>query len=218
MKKISLSAIVLAGAMALTGCSGSGSASDNCPVFGEVPALYADYDAQRDKIRESESDHKVAQTKIDELKEQYRAKIEAAGKSLDGKPIEVASSDDFKVEQPLSLTFKEFANGLNSAYTVNGEVVAAKDVAFDVSESWLKSHDVDYLMLPLMLTGLDKQGAELTSVRIGSFKGFKVADGKVILPAGTKAELQDTYYNKNDYDNLSRVKSVALTVDTKPLR
>ncbi|MDE6651208.1 MAG: hypothetical protein K2K08_02255, partial [Paramuribaculum sp.] len=45
----------------LTSCGSSGSSSDNCWIFGEVPGIYADYQAQRDKIedsaKKSESDY-----------------------------------------------------------------------------------------------------------------------------------------------------------------
>ncbi|MGN0237093.1 MAG: hypothetical protein ACI4AK_03290 [Lepagella sp.] len=224
MKNFKLSIMALLGVIALTACSDAGSSSSfqSCPVFGDVPGIYADYEAQRDKIEESaqnsEEAAKAASAKIDELKVQYRAKIEEAGKKLNGQPIEIAPSEDFKVAQPISLTFKEFANGLNSAYDVAGEVEAATDVALEVSESWLKSHDLEYLNLPLLLVGCDEQGAEVTSTRIGVYKGFKEADGKVILPAGTKAELQTTYYNNNDYENYLRVKSVKLLLDTKSLQ
>lgn len=65
--------MALLGVVALTACSGGGSSSENCLVFGEVPAIYADYQAQRDKIEESaqksEASYKKASSQIDELKE-----------------------------------------------------------------------------------------------------------------------------------------------------
>lgn len=45
--------MALLGVLALTGCSGGATSSENCMVFGEVPGIYADYEAQRDKIEES---------------------------------------------------------------------------------------------------------------------------------------------------------------------
>lgn len=202
----------------MVSCGGStGSSSKNCPIFGEVPSLYADYQAQRDKIEGSESNYKKTAAQIDELKEQYRAKIEEAGKKLDGQPIEIASGEDFKVVKPISLSFKEFANNVNSVYVVDGEVETAKDVNIEVSESWLKSHDVQYLYVPLLLIGCDDQGVEVTSARIGSFKGLQIIDGKLVLPTGIKAELQTVAYNKNAYDNYVKVKSVKLTLDTSKL-
>ena len=190
-------------------------------MFGEVPAIYADYEAQRDKIEESaqksEADYKKASAQIDELTEQYRAKIEEAGRKLDGQPIEITLGEDFKVVSPVSLSFKEFANSVRSMYDVKGEIETAKDITLEVTESWLKSHDVQYLMLPLMLIGCDEQGAEVTSARIGYLKGFNVADGKLVLPAGTKAELETVPYGDNDYDDYILVKSVRLALDTKKL-
>lgn len=110
-----------------------------------------------------------------------------------------------------------FANRVSSTYDVRGEIVTAKDINLDVTESWLKSHDVQYLMLPLMLIGCDEQGTEVTSARIGSITGFKVIDGKLVLPAGTKADLETTYYGDNDYESYVRVKSVKLALDTESL-
>lgn len=221
MKKFKQTMMALLGAVALTACSGGGSSSENCLVFGEVPAIYADYQAQRDKIEESaqksEASYKKASSQIDELKEQYRAKIEEAGKKLDGQPIEISTGEDFKVVSPVSLSFKEFANSVNSMYDVKGDIETAKDINLDVTESWLRSHDVQYLILPLMLIGCDEQGTEVTSARIGSFKGFKVVDGKLVLPTGTKAQLETVPYSDNDYDNYVRVKSVRLALDTKKL-
>ncbi len=210
MKTIKQTMMALLGAVALTACSGGGAPYENCLVFGEVPAIYADYEAQCDKIEES--------AQVDELKEQYRAKIEEAGKKLDGRLIEITPGEDFKVVNPVSLSFKEFANNVRSVYDVQGEIEAAKDISLEVTDSWLGSHDVQYLILPLMLIGCDEQGAEVTSARIGDFKSFKVVDGKLILPAGTKAELQTVVYGNDDYDRYIRVKSVRLALDTKKLQ
>lgn len=204
------------------GSNGSGaSSSENCLIFGEVPAVYADYEARCAKIEEtaldSDADYKQASSQIDELKEEYRLKIEEAGKKLADKPVEVTAGEDFRVVTPITLSFKEFANSVNAMFNVNGEVEAARDIPVEVTESWLKSHDVQYLMVPLMLIGLDEQGNEATSARIGSFKGFKVVDGKLLLPAGTKAELQPVPYSDNDYEKYVKVKSVKLGLDTSKL-
>lgn len=206
----------------LVSCGGSNSSSsENCMIFGEVPGLYAEYQTQRDKIGESamnsEADSKKASAQADELKEEYRVKIEEAGKKLDGQPIEITPGEDFKIVKPVSFSFKEFANNINAMFTVDGEVEAARDIEVSVTEPWLKSHDVQYLYVPLMLIGCDEQGAEVTSARIGSFKGFKVVDGRLILPAGTKAELQPVPYSNNDYDSYVKVKSVKLGLDTSKL-
>lgn len=213
--------MALLGIVAMTACSSGGNSSENCMVFGEVPAIYADYQAQREKIEESAqksaADYEKASSQIDELNEEYRAKIEEAGKKLDGQPIEITPDEDFNVVSPVNLSFKEFANRMSSTYDVKGEIVTAKDINLDVTDSWLKSHDVQYLMLPLMLIGCDEQGAEVTSVRIGSIKGFKVIDGKLVLPAGTKADLETTYYGDNEYESYVRVKSVKLALDTEKL-
>lgn len=216
-----IAGVSLLAAAILASCGGSGSSTESCMIFGDVPGIYADYQTQRDKIEESaqksESDYKKASAQIDELKEQYRAKIEEAGKKLDGQPIEIASGEDFKVVKPISLSFKEFANNLNAAFTVDGEIETAKNITIEVSESWLKSHDVQYLYMPLLLIGCDEQGTEVTSARIGTFKGFQVIDGKLVLPAGIKAELQTVAYNKNDYDGYIKVRSVKLALDTSKL-
>lgn len=206
----------------LTSCGSSGSSSESCLIFGEIPGLYADYQAQRDKIeesaKESEVSYKKASAQIDELKEEYCAKIEEASKKLDGKPIEIAQGEDFKVVKPISLSLKEFGNSVKFIFKVNGEVEAAKDVAIEVSESWLRSHDVEYLYLPLMMVGCDEQGVEVTKERIGCFnKCFKIVDGKVVLPSGTKAELETVAYNNNNYDDYIKVKTVKLALDTSRL-
>lgn len=220
MKTIKRIMMAFLGVFALSACSG-GASTENCPVFGEVPGIYADYQAKCDKINESalnsEGDYRKASAQKDELKEQYRSKIEEAGKKLAGKPIEIAPGEDFKVVKPISLSFKEFANSVNAMFNVDGEVVTAKDVVMEVSNSWLNSHDVNYLMLPLLLIGCDENGAEVTSARIGTFEGFKVVDGKLILPAGTKAELQPVPYGDNDYDSYIKVKTVKLALDTSKL-
>ncbi len=204
----------------LTSCGSSSSSTDNCLIFGEVPGIYADYQAQREKIedsaKKSESGYKQASARLDELKEQYRAKIEEAGKKLDGQPIEIVPGEDFTIVSPLSLSFKEFANGVNSVFNVNGEVEAAKDVAIEVTESWLRSHNIEYLYVPLLIVGYDEQGEEVTKDRIGCFKGFTVVDGKVVLPSGTKAELQTVAIN-NKYDDYIKVKTIKLALDTSKM-
>ncbi|MDE7181188.1 MAG: hypothetical protein K2N88_08345 [Muribaculaceae bacterium] len=205
----------------LVSCGRSGSSTEDCMIFGEVPGLYADYQAQRDKIEESAdksvTDFKKASAQIDELKAKYEAKIEEAAMSLNGKAVEVEPGDDFKVLQPINLTFKNIIN-LNSVFDVNGEIEAVRDVSIDVTEPWLKSHDVQYLFLPLLLIGCDENGAEVTKDRIGCFsKCFKVVDGKVVLPAGSKAELQTVSYNKNSYEDYVKVKTVKLSLDVSKM-
>lgn len=218
-----IAGMALLSAITLTACGGSSSTSTsgNCLVFGEVPALYSGYQTERDKIEESATksggDYKKASADIDELKASYRAKIEAAGKQLDGKPIEIAPSEDFKVVSPVSISFKEIANNVNAVFSVAGDIETARDVTIDVTEAWLKSHDVTYLYLPLMLSGCDGEGLEVTSCRIGYFKGLTVVDGKVILPQGVKAVLQTVAYNRNQYEDWIKVKSVKLTLDTSRL-
>ena len=213
--------LCLLAAGALTSCGGSGSSAKNCLIFGEVPSIYADYQAQRDKIEESaqksKADYQKASGQLDKLKEQYRAKIEEAAKNLDGRPIEIKSGEDFNVVNPVSLSFKEFGNSVNAVFIVNGEVEAAGNVAIDVTESWLKSHNVEYIFVPLVIIGCDEQGAEVTKDRIGCFKGFSVVDGKLVLPSGTKAELQTVAYNKNSFDNYKKVKTLKLSLDTSKL-
>lgn len=213
--------LIAVAALASCGGSSSSSSSENCMIFGEVPGIYADYQTQRDKIeqsaQESEADYKKASTDMDKLQEEYRVKIEEAGKKFAGQPIEIAPNEDFKVVKPISLSFKEFANSINAMFNVDGEVEAARDVMVSVTESWLKSHDVQYLNLPLMLVGCNEQGDEVTSARIGYFKGFKVVDGEVVLPAGTKAYLEPVPYADNDYEKYVQVKTVKLALDTSKL-
>lgn len=217
-----IAGISLLAAATVASCGGSGSSTKNCLVFGEVPSIYADYQAQRDKIEDKMAKGDLGwnegSAEIDALKEQSRAKIEKAGKKLDGQPIEIAPGEDFKVVNPISISFKEFANNVNAVFAVDGEVEVAKNITIEVTEAWLKSHDVQYLYVPLLLIGCDEQGAEVTSVRIGCFqKCFQVVDGKLVLPAGIKAELQTVSYNKNGYDDYIKVKSVKLALDTSKL-
>lgn len=213
-----IAGICLLATAVIASCGSSSSSTENCLVFGEVPSIYADYQAQRDKIEaeivDSKIEYKKGTAQIDELKEKYRAKIEEAGKKLDGQAIELTPVEDFKVVKPISISFKEFANNVNAVFTVSGEVEAARDITIDVTESWLRSHDVEYLYVPLLMIGCDEQREEITKDRIGYFKGFKVIEGKVVLPAGTKAELETVAYNKNDYENYTKVKSVKLALDT----
>lgn len=216
-----IAGISLLATAVIASCGSSSSSTEKCLIFGEVPNIYADYQTHRDKIEaeivDSKLDYKKGSAQIDEMKEKYRAKIEEAGKKLDGQTIELTPVEDFKVVKPISISFKEFANNVNAVFTVGGEVETAKDVTIDVTESWLKSHDVEYLYVPLLMVGCDEQGVEVTKDRIGYFKGFKVIDSKVVLPAGTKAELETVAYNKNDYESYTKVKSVKLALDTSKI-
>ena len=67
------------------------------------------------------------------------------------------------------------------------------------------------------MVGCDEKGVEVTKNRIGYFEGFKVIDGKVVLPAGTNAELETVAYNNNYFENYTKVKSVKLTLDTSKM-
>ncbi|MDE6560084.1 MAG: hypothetical protein K2K75_01740 [Muribaculaceae bacterium] len=119
-----IAGISLLATAVIASCGSSSSSTENCLVFGEVPYLYANYQVQRDKIdaeiMDSKIDYKKGSAQIDELKEKYRSKIEEAGKKLDGQTIEMTPVEDFKVVEPISISFKEFANNVNAVFAVGG--------------------------------------------------------------------------------------------------
>lgn len=221
MRKIIRGAIfALLGGLILSACSGSGAGTSNsgsskeCKIFGEVPAIYAEYESEKDKLQGEEGSNE----KIEVLKEEYKAKIEEAGKKLDGQPIEISGSENFNVEKPLTLSFKEFANNLNAMFNVDGRIVTVKEIPFEVTESWLNSHDLEYVYLPVMLAGFDDQGVEVTTARIGTIKGLQVKEGKPVLPSGAAVELQPVSYSVNDYDKYAKVATVRIVIDESTLQ
>lgn len=191
IKFMAFAAITLPVLASCSGGSSSSSSSSSTPLFGSLAGEYANYAEKRAEIEErakhitTEEEKAKLVNEAMEMQDELSVKIEEAAKSLDGKPVEVAAGD-FKVTEPISLTFERFyGSDLEAKFTVSGAAEAANEI-----------NTGDYI-LPgrvVNIVGYDADGNKLYSAEIGSV-AVANRDGKGIIAAGTPVKLSSVRYS-----------------------
>lgn len=208
MKSIKTMAFVAAIMPMLLSCSGSSGSSSESVLFGSLPGVYAQFQAEKDKLSEeaknikSEADKAKLIEKSEKQQEEWSGKIEASAKALDGKPIEFAESD-IKVTEPISLQFDGFTSSksdLLPKFKVNGSAQAAKEINTDaiyvgVSES-------------VYIVGYNETGEQVYKIKMG-FVPSENVDGNAVIKAGTPISLDVVHFSPkylNDYEAAKTLK------------
>lgn len=208
MKSIKLLALVAIMPM-LFSCSG-GSGSSSTLLFGSLPGVYDQFQAEKDKISEeaknikSEEEKAKLIEKSEKMQEKWSAKIEESAKALDGKTIEFAESD-IKVTEPVSLEYDGFfsKSGMNPKFKVNGGAEVVNEI----------NTDFDYV-LPnekVCIVGYNAEGQELYHIAVGSVPVENV-DGKVVVKAGTPVKFSSFSYSTNKSEEYKEAKTLKLEV------
>lgn len=172
----------------LASCSGGSST----PLFGSLAGEYAKYAEKKAEIEKkaesitSEEEKAKLLKEAKEMQEEWSVKIEDAAKSLDGKSVEVEAGD-FKVTEPISLTFEDFYNksDLKPIFKANGKAEAANEI--NTGNYVLPNRIVN-------IVGYDAEGQKLYSNEIGTV-AVTNRDGKGIIAAGTPVELTSVRYS-----------------------
>lgn len=203
--------------MALSSCGGSES-SDG--MFGNIPQTIEKYNQDKKSMNAglSQSNYKKNLAKIDELKAETMDKLEKAGEALNGKELTVTvNENELKIETPLTLVYKTvFSNVQAVEFSLDGKIVAAKDLKLDIDPSDLKGREllggastIVTAYLPVHIEFLDKEGKVIDTRTIGNLPADNNGE-EAIIKAGTPMEFLGTLPVS---DKLVNVESARLSID-----
>lgn len=218
------SAMVIA-ALAFTSCGGGGSSSaSDALLFGAIPGVYLDYEAETavlfEKAQKSDNikDLQAINEKGETLKEELQGKLEKAAQAWSGTTLDVAVGEDLTIVAPITVTSDGFFSSTSPQFTLTGDVETAQEIDANYSETLLKyysSRQDQLLTYGVLLVGLDEQGQELVSQRVGSVQLAWVND-HVAIPAKTKVSFDNKLsFNDGAAEAYTKVKSLMLKVDSK---
>ncbi len=218
------SAIAIA-ALALASCGGGGSSSaSDALLFGAVPGVYLEYEAEiaalLEKAQQSDNmnDLQTINEKGEALKENLHGELEEAAQAWSGKTLDVAAGEDLTVITPITVTFDGFFSSTSPQYTLSGDVETAREIDAKYSANLLKyysSRQNELLTYGVLLVGLDEQGQQIVSQRVGSVQ-LAWANDRVVIPAKTKVKFDSKLaFNDGAADKYAKIKSLTLKVDSK---
>ena len=218
------SAIVIA-AFALTSCGGGkASSSSNALLFGAIPGEYLSYEAETtaliEKAQKSDNikDLQAINEKGEALKEALVGKLEGAAQAWSGTTLDVAVGEDLTVITPIAVNFDGFFSSTAPQFSLSGDVETAQEIDANYNEDLLKYYSKrqdQLLTYGVLLIGLDEQGQELVSQRVGSVQLAWVND-HVVIPVNTKVAFDNKLvFNDDAAEAYTKIKSLTLKVDTK---
>jgi len=226
MKK-NLFSVALAAILSLTiaSCGGGMSSSSESMLFGKVPGIVEKYNTENDRLKEefrkcdSESEGRKLFEKAQTLEAETFAKAEEAGQAWSGSTLDLASDAIFEVKTPLTVAFDGFfsKSDFTVKYNLSGEVVIARDCIWEpltdneksIVEMTLKDGIQSYSIAIVHIIGLDAEGNEITSNRIGAVK-LAIIDGNVGVAANTPVKFENLVMSEKLVDQYPLVKSLKL--------
>jgi len=224
MKKIGLMTLAAAAAsFALTSCGGSSAPSSL--LFGKVPGIVTEFQAERDRMKnelsqcKSQSDGLKLIADFEALEAETFAKAEEAGKAWSGTTLEVESNELFEVKTPVTVTFDGFfsKSDMTAKYTLAGEIVVAKECIWEPvkksDESVIRMIQKEgikpYNTIHVEVIGLDADGNELVRNRIGYVQLALIGD-RVGVRANTPIQFESLVMKKKSAAEYPKVKSLKL--------
>ena len=161
---------------------------------------------------------KTFNEKGETLKEELQGKLEKAAQAWSGTTLDVAVGEDLTIVAPITVTSDGFFSSTSPQFTLTGDVETAQEIDANYSETLLKyysSRQDQLLTYGVLLVGLDEQGQELVSQRVGSVQLAWVND-HVAIPAKTKVSFDNKLsFNDGAAEAYTKVKSLMLKVDSK---
>lgn len=178
-------------------CGGRKSSSES-KIFGSIPGIYADYQAKNADILgkmencSSQDEGMKLFQEQEEIQKEYLDKIETVGKNFDGTVLDIESAHDFTITEPVIMTFDGFWSKLNlePKFKLTGVVEAATDhESSTLSQSasiYVKDpSQLKAMPTPVMLVGMDSEGNELFSERVGHAPLSVLSETQIGVKAGT---------------------------------
>lgn len=213
-------------AFAVISCGGSaGSASSSdAMLFGKVPGIYLNYEKETaallEKAQQSTDlkDLQAIDEKGEALKENLHGELEKAAQAWSGTTLEVTVGEELKINTPLTVTFDGFASSVSPRFVVAGDVETTQEINANYKESLIKYYSTrqdQLLTYGVLLVGLDEQGQEVVSQRVGSLQ-LAWANDQVVISAGTKVAFDDKLsFKDGSAEKYLQIKSLLLKVDNK---
>ena len=179
-----------------------------------------DIAALLEKAQQSDNmnDLQTINEKGEALKENLHGELEEAAQAWSGKTLDVAAGEDLTVITPITVTFDGFFSSTSPQYTLSGDVETAREIDAKYSANLLKyysSRQNELLTYGVLLVGLDEQGQQIVSQRVGSVQ-LAWATDRVVIPAKTKVKFDSKLaFNDGAADKYAKIKSLTLKVDSK---
>lgn len=203
---------------AMTSCGGG--SKQKAIIFGEIPGIFAEYNAETSALKEkakkvdNADDFAKLASKADKIKEQLKADLQKAGESYSGSVIEAEGIDGLSIEKPLTLIYDGFFSSTTVRFKVEGEVVATKNIELEASESvisYYSKYPERLVDCNAQLKSYDAEGSCIDSSSIGSFS-TEISDGKLIIPSGSKMKLnQSLTIGDKSADDALKTKSLKVS-------
>lgn len=213
---------IAAAAFTITSCGGG--SSSNALLFGAIPGEYIDYEAKTAALFEKAqqcqniNDLQAINEEGEALKESLHGKLEKAAQDWSGTTLELTAGDDLTVISPVTVTFDGFFSSTSPQFTLSGEIETAKEINANYNANLLKYYSTrqdKLLTFGVLLIGLDEQGEELVSQRIGSVQLAWVND-QVVIPAKTKVAFDSKLaFRTKSAEAYTKIKSLTVKVDNK---
>lgn len=209
MKCINLVAFAAILTPTLFSCS-ENSASSDTPLFGSLPGVYAQFQAEENILKEeaknikSEADKAKLIEKSEKMNEKWSAKIEESAKFLNGKTIDFSESD-IKVTRPMSLEFDGFTNksDIVPKFKVNGSAEIPSEI--NTGLVYISPSQNVYIV------GYNAEGEQVYKVKTG-FVPVQNVDGKAVVKAGTNVDFTPVYYSGKNTEEYQIAKTLKLEV------
>ena len=221
--RFNLFTTIFAVAVLLTSC-GSGSKSSDSMLFGSIPDAYLNYEKEIAALLEkaqTSTDIKELENinqKGEALKANIKGELEQAAQAWSGSTLDISVGEDLKIVAPVTVTFDGFANSTSPKFALSGDVETTKEINANYNQDLLKYYSTrqdQLLTYGVLLVGLDEQGQEVVSQRVGSLQ-LSWANGQVVIAAGTKVKFDNglAFRNKSAEAYL-KIKSLSLKVADK---
>ena len=135
-----------------------------------------------------------------------------------GTTLEVTTGEELKVNTPLTVTFDGFSSSTSPKFTLAGDVETTQEINANYNKDLLKYYSTrqnELLTFGVLLIGLDEQGQEITSQRIGSLQ-LAWANDQVVISAGTKVVFDDKLtFMEEKAEAYTKIKSLKIKADNK---
>lgn len=220
-KYFAMAAFALA-SLSLSSCGNGSASSADSKFFGNVPGIFAEMLEKENALKEqfkacsSAEEGQKVQAEAETLQNDFSAKLEEAGKALNGKTIEIQSSPEITVNSPVTLEFDGFASKLDLTprFKISGDVVAAQDYqsadSKGISEAGGDLTRYTGLSEHVYLVGLDSEGNQLFSQKIAYFPIILISDTQLGVKAGTPLVFETFTITKKNVEGCLRATTLQL--------
>lgn len=182
--------------------------SRKAALFGDIPALYLRYEADRSTLNDelqsarSATQYRDISYRQDESKRKLRSDLETAAAAWSGTQLDLATDDDLTILAPVTATFDGFFTSTAPLFALTGEVETLRDIIVYQDDSMTEYYksDPDRLCgqtLHVAVVGLDGSGKILFSTSAGRLP-LTIVGNSIGVPAGSAVEFELLIFGSNN--------------------